>query len=122
MALTKKNSRNIDPKVELYDKLISTIPELERKGANNPYTAINGNMFTLLHQSSKLAIRLPKDKRDEFLKKYKTKLFEAYGCVMDEYVAVPEAMLENTQGLKGYLKSSYEYAKTLKPKPGKKKS
>jgi len=42
--------------------------------------------------------------------------------VMDEYVAVPETMLENTQGLKGYLKSSYEYAKTLKPKPGKKKS
>ena len=60
MALTTKNSRNIDPKVELYDKLISTIPELERKGANNPYTAINGNMFTLLHQSSKLAIRLPR--------------------------------------------------------------
>lgn len=118
----KKKTKADNPKVELYDKLISTIPELERKGANNPYTAINGNMFTLLHQSSSLAIRLPKDKRDEFLKKHKTKLFEAYGCVMDEYVAVPDAMLENTQGLKGYLKSSYEYAKTLKPKPSKKKS
>jgi hypothetical protein len=119
---TKKKTKADNPKVELYDKLISTIPELERKGANNPYTAINGNMFTLLHQSSSLAIRLPKDKRDEFLKKHKTKLFEAYGCVMDEYVAVPDAMLENTQGLKAYLKSSYEYAKTLKPKPSKKKS
>jgi hypothetical protein len=112
----KKKARADNSKVELYDKLISTIPELERKGANNPYTAINGNMFTLLHQSSSLAIRLPKDRRDEFIKKHKTKLFEAYGCVMDEYVAV----LENTQGLKGYLKSSYEYAKSLKPKPSKK--
>lgn len=117
-----KKTKAVDPKVELYDKLISTIPAIERKGANNPYTAINGNMFTLLHLSSSLAIRLPKDKREEFLKKYKTKLFEAYGCVMEEYVAVPDTMLENTKDLKGYLKLSYEYAKTLKPRPTKKKS
>jgi hypothetical protein len=120
MAMKKTKAAN--PKVELYDKLISAIPAIERKGANNPYTAVNGNMFTLLHLSSRLAIRLPKDKREKFLKKHKTKLFEAYGCVMPEYVAVPDAMLENIQDLKGYLKSSYEYAKTLRPKPTKKKS
>jgi hypothetical protein len=34
-------------------------------------------MFTLPHQSSRLAIRLPDDTREEFLKKYKTTLFEA---------------------------------------------
>ena len=117
-----KKSKVVNPKIELYDKLISTIPAIERKGAKNPYTAINGNMFTLLHLSSSLAIRLPEDKREEFLKKHKTKLFEAYGCVMEEYVAVPDAMLENTKDLKSYLKSSYEYAKTLKPKPTTKKS
>ena len=76
----------------LYDKLIATIPEIERKGAANPYTSVNGNMFTLLHQS-RLAIRLPEGKREEFLKKYKTTLFEAYGAVMKEYVAVPDALL-----------------------------
>jgi TfoX/Sxy family transcriptional regulator of competence genes len=77
-------------------------------------------MFTLLHQS-RLAIRLPVDKREEFLKKYKTTLFEAYGTVMPEYVAVPAALLANTKELKKYLDLSYEYAKTLKPKPTKKK-
>jgi hypothetical protein len=39
------------PNEALYDKLIATIPEIERKGDANPYTSLNGNMFTLLHQS-----------------------------------------------------------------------
>ena len=118
---TKKTAASSE-KVELYDKLISTVPKLERKGAANPYTAVNGNMFTLLHQSSTLAIRLPEDKRQEFLKKYKTTLFEAYGAVMKEYVTVPDAVLKNTKELKKYLEFSYEYVKTLKPKPSRKKS
>ena len=79
-------------------------------------------MFTLLHDSRSLAIRLPEDKREAFLKKYKTTLFKAYGASMKEYVAVPDALLKNTKELQKYLEVSYEYAKTLKPKPTKKKS
>jgi TfoX/Sxy family transcriptional regulator of competence genes len=119
---TKKRTTAPNPKVELYEKLIATIPKLERKDDANPYTAVNRNMFTLLHQSSRLAIRLPDEKREEFLKKYKTTLFEAYGAVMKEYVAVPDAILEKRKHLKKYLEFSYEYAKTLKPKPTRKKS
>jgi TfoX/Sxy family transcriptional regulator of competence genes len=118
-AAKKKSTAN--PKVVAYDKLIATIPGLERKGAANPYTAINGNMFTLLHQSTRLALRLPTAKREEFLKRHKTTLFEAYGCVMNEYVAVPDSLLDNAGELKKFLLVSYEYAKTLKPKPSKKK-
>ena len=120
--LPPAKKRAPSPKVQSYEKLIATIPELERKGDVNPYTAINGNMFTLLHQSERLAIRLPEDTREEFLKKYKTKLFEAYGAVMREYVAVPDAMLGKTNELKNYLAASYEYAKALRPKPTKKKT
>jgi TfoX/Sxy family transcriptional regulator of competence genes len=118
---TKTKAAAPNPTVVLYERLIATIPGLERKGDANPYTAMNGNMFTLLHQSSRLAIRLPEDKREEFVKKYKTTLFEAYGVVMKEYVAVPDAMLKNTKALKKYLEFSYEYAKTLKAKPSKRK-
>ncbi|HKD81000.1 MAG TPA: hypothetical protein VKH81_14985 [Candidatus Angelobacter sp.] len=110
------------PQVELYEKLLQTIPEIERKGAANPYTALNGNMFTLLLQSKSLAIRLPKAEREGFLKKHKTRLFEAYGAVMPEYVAVPDSLLKNTKELQKYLQISYDYAKTLKPKATKKKS
>jgi len=122
LPTTTKKGPASNPQVELYKILIATIPKLERKGAANPYTAVNGNMFTLLHQSNRLAIRLPEDKRQEFLKKHKTDLFEAYGAVMREYVAVPDAMLKNTKELKKYLEFSYEYAKRLKPKPSRKKS
>jgi TfoX/Sxy family transcriptional regulator of competence genes len=103
----------------LYEKLISAIPEIERKGDANPYTSLNGNMFTLLHQS-RLAIRLPDEEREKFLKKYNTNLFEAYGTVMKEYVAVPDDLLSKTRELNKYLELSYSYAKTLKPKPTKK--
>jgi hypothetical protein len=109
-------------KVALYDQLIASIPELKRKGAANPYTSLNGNMFTLLHQSRSLAIRLPEYRRREFLKKHKTTLFKAYGATMEEYVAVPDALLSNTKELQKYLAASYEYAKMLKAKPTRKKS
>jgi hypothetical protein len=118
---TPKTTTASSTQVDLYEKLIATNPKIERKGAANPYTSLNGNMFTLLHQSTSLAIRLPEDKREEFLKKYKTTLFKAYGSVMPEYVAVPDELLKNTKELKKYLDVSYEYVKTLKPKATKKK-
>ena len=122
MPTAKKSS--IPPeKIELYDRLIATNPKIQRKGADNPYTAINGNMFTLLSaQAGGLAIRLPEEEREKFLKKYKTRLFEAYGVVMKEYVAVPDALLKKTGELAKYLDLSYKYALTLRPKPVKKKA
>jgi hypothetical protein len=117
----KKKSAIPNDKVALYDKLIATIPEIKRKGAANPYSSLNGNMFTLLYQSRSLAIRLPEDKREEFLKKYKTALFKAYGATMTEYVAVPDGWLKNTEELRKYLELSYEYVKTLRPKATKKR-
>jgi len=117
---TAKKSVAAD-KVALYDRLIATIPQLERKCDANPDTALNGNMFTLLHQSRTLALRLPAGEREKFLKKYKTSLFEAYGAVMKEYVTVPDSLWKNMRDLEKHLAQSYEYAKTLKPKPTRKK-
>ncbi len=108
-------------KAEWYEKLLATIPEIERKGADNPYRSVNANMFSLLLSPGRMALRLPEEEREPFLKKYKTKLYEAYGTVMKEYVAVPDALLGKTKELQKYLKLSYAYAKTLKPKPTKKK-
>jgi len=118
---TPKKSATSPDKVALYDKLLATNPKIERKGAANPYTSLNGNMFTLLHSGS-LAIRLPEGKREEFLKKYKTTLVKAYGAIMPEYVTVPVALLKNTKELQKYLELSYEYVRALKSKPTKKKS
>lgn len=109
-------------KLALYEKLIATLPEIERKGAANPYTSLNGHMFSLLlGPNGVMALRLPDDEREKFLKKYKTTLYEAYGAVMKEYVTVPDALLKNTKALEKYLAVSYAHVKTLKPKPSKKK-
>jgi hypothetical protein len=121
MSAQKKNNIPAS-KLELYEKLVATNPKIERKGAANPYTSLNGHMFTYLNPSGSLALRLPKDEREKFLKKYKTTLFEAYGAIMKEYVTVPDSLLGKTRELEKYFELSYQYVRTLKPKPSKKKS
>ena len=76
--MTARKSPIPADKIALYEELLATIPEIERKGADNPYTSINGNMFSLLHSpEGRFALRLPEKEREQFLKKYKTTLFEA---------------------------------------------
>jgi hypothetical protein len=104
-------------KLALYDRLIATNPQIERKGATTPYTSLNGNMFTVLNAPGTLGIRLPAGERDRFIEKHGTGLYEAHGAVMKEYVRVPDDLLARTEELRPYLDLSFEYAKTLKPKP-----
>ena len=119
--MAKKNELTISTnKVALYDKLIATNPDIERKGDTNPYTSYNGHMFTNLTPEGVLVIRLPEKEREIFIKKYKTKLMESYGVIRKEYVVVPESLLKKTNELKPYLDISYSYIKTLKPKPATK--
>jgi hypothetical protein len=122
--MAKKEAKPSAPadKIALYEKLIKTCPQMERKGATIPYTSLNGHMFSYLSQSGAMALRLPEDVREEFLKKYKTTLFLAYGHIQKEYVTVPDALLRNTKELKKYLALSYEHAKGMKPKPTSKKN
>jgi hypothetical protein len=112
----KKESKIPAETLELYEKLIATRPEIERKGDVHPYTSVNGHMFTYLDQSGVLGIRLAHEDVDPFLKKYKTTLFETYGVVKKDWVAVPASLLLKTRELQKYLDRSYEFTKTLKPK------
>src|SRR6266566_3983554 len=90
-------------KVDLYEKLLATNPNVERRGAANPYTSLNGNMFSQLLPSGKLSLRLPPGEREAFFEKYNTKLVEQYGVAMKEYVEVPDDLLENTAEIKKYF-------------------
>jgi len=118
---TKSEKKTVPAdKLALYEQLVATIPDLERKGASVPYTSLNGHMFSYLTADGSLALRLPKDLREAFLTKYQTKLVEAYGIVQKEYVTVPDELLKKTDELTLYFAASYEYVKSLKPKPTKK--
>ncbi len=106
---------------DLYDQLVATNPKIERKGATMPYTSWNGHMFSFLTKSGTLALRLSAAERDGFLKKYKTRLCEQHGVVLQEYVEVPLALLKKTKELKKYFDLSFAYVASLKPKPTSKK-
>jgi TfoX/Sxy family transcriptional regulator of competence genes len=108
-------------KLKLYERLVATNPNVERKGDSVPYTSLNGHMFSYLSKEGKLALRLPAGEREKLLKKYKAKLCEAYGRVQPEYVEVPDTLLSSTRELKKFFDSSYEYVGSLKPKPTIKK-
>jgi len=97
-----------------YEKLIGTVPEIEIKGATTRYTSLNGNMYSFISKDGSIGLRLSEIDRA-------TELQIQYGSVMKEYVAVPESFFKNTRTIKKWMTHSYEYAKTLKPKPTKKK-
>lgn len=103
-------------KLELYERLVATQPEVERKGATMPYTSLNGHMFSFLSKEGVLGLRLPDEERETFLGEFGTELMEQYGRTMKEYVVVPDELLEDTGELQRYFGISFAYVGTLKPK------
>jgi TfoX/Sxy family transcriptional regulator of competence genes len=117
MSAKKEKSAFPPEKLALYDRLIETIPNLERKGAAVPYTSLNGHMFSFINTDGALALRLPQAARENFLAEYHASLAVSYSTVMKEWVSVPEELFQNTQELQKYFELSYEHVKSLKPKP-----
>jgi hypothetical protein len=105
----------LDATIVAYDRLIATVPGVERKGATLPYTSINGNMFSFVDPSG-LALRLSPELRAAFIAEFDTTLHEAHGHVMKEYITVPHAVLEDTDSLARWFSASWTYASALKPK------
>lgn len=105
-----------------YEALVAAHPDVERKGAKNPYTSVNGHMFSFLGQDGILGLRLSKEDREAFLATYDAPPFVQYGSVMREYVTVPAALLADTEALQPLFAASYDYVSGLKPKPTKKKA
>lgn len=105
----------------LYDALVARFPDIKRKGKKNPYTSVNGHMFSFLGKDGVLCLRLSKTDRETFLAEHKTKISVSYGATMKEYVDIPADLLADTEQLIPYFESSYAYVSGLKPKPTKKK-
>ncbi len=104
-------------KLALYEKVVATRPEVERKGASMPYTALDGNMFSYLSAEGVAALRLPAADRERFIQDHGASLMTAHGIVQKEYVAVPDSLLADTERLEPYFAASFAYARTLEPKP-----
>jgi hypothetical protein len=115
----KPTAKAAPDKLAAYERLI--LPELELKGAAPPYTSVNGNMFSILGANGVMGLRLAAD-RGAFLSEYGARLYEAYGAVMREYVAVPAPMLADTEAVRPWLSKSWDYARGLKAKATKRRT
>lgn len=106
--------------LELYEVLVATNPDVDRKGAKNPYTSRNGHMFSFLGPDGTMALRLSPERYEDFLADYESGPVESYGAIMRGYVSVPGSLLENTDELRSWFDESHDWIGTLKPKPTKK--
>ena len=110
-------------KLRLYEELLQSVEGVDPKSNfGSAYTAISGNMYTIISKHGVVGIRLPEPERSEFLERYSSELFRCDPSwpPNKEYVAVPEEMLVESEALVPYLETSLRYVKTLKPKPSKK--
>ena len=117
MPKPKKRPTESCRELDFYSLVVAGTPGAILKGATVPYTSVNGNMFSYLSKNGVLALRLPDEQREAFLKKYKTTLCTQYGVVQKEYVEVPPELLENTKELQPFFALSLSYATSLKAKP-----
>lgn len=105
--------------LEAYERLVATLPDVERKGKTLPYTSLNGHMFSFLGERGTIAIRLSPSDRQAFIDEYGALLHETHGTVMREYVSVPGDLADATATLAPWFERSRAYVAGLRPKPTK---
>ena len=106
--------------LSVYDNMVAAFPEIQRKGKNNPYTSMNGNMFSFLDKEGMISLRLGKEDLKEATEKYGAGPSIQYGATMREYALFPDEFTEDEKLLHEWFARSIKYAKSLKPKPTKK--
>ena len=122
MAAAQKKTNVPEDRLRLYQRLLGSVPGVaERSNFGSAYTAVNGNMYTMISKHGLVGIRLPEPDRSEFLAKYASDLFRGDPAwpPAKEFVAIPDDLLERTDELAPYLERSLAYALTLKPKATK---
>jgi hypothetical protein len=124
VAAAAKKSTSVPPdKLRLYERLIASCRGINAKSNfGSAYTAVNGNMYSMISKYGVVGIRLPEPDHSAFLTKFNTTVFQADPAwpPNKSYVAVPDELLRKTATLRPFLERSYEFAKSLKPKPATK--
>lgn len=97
-------------KQRLYERLVAAAGIEAKVNFGASYTAVHGNMFSIISKHGVVGIRLPTADREAFLEKYDAEIFRADPAwpPNPEYVAVPDTLLKNTKALQPYLERSYK--------------
>lgn len=102
-------------RLEAYERLVASQLGLERKGASLPYTSINGHMSSFVDGTG-VAIRLTATDRAAFIERFGSRLHEAHGTIMKEFVTVPDALLDDLAALQPWFTKSRAHVASLRPK------
>lgn len=90
------------------------------KGAKSPYTSLRGHMFSFLDADGSMALRLSDEDYAEFVETYDSSPVIQYGATMRGYVAVPDDLFADMEGIGMWFRRSRDWIGTLDPKPTKK--
>lgn len=104
-----------------YKSLVADATGEKIKGKANPYTSMNGNMFSFLDKAGTLCLRLSDEDRAAFIAAFEAGPVIQYGAVMKEYVSVPPQVVADPVALRGWFAKCLAYAQTLPAKPARKK-
>ncbi len=109
--------------VKLFAELVAVLPpDVERRRMFGfPCVFVNNQLFAGVHQDN-IMIRLPEAERTAFLALDGAAQFEPMpGRPMREYVVIPQAMMASPAQILPWLEKSCAYARSLPPKPPRKK-
>ncbi|MEM1285785.1 MAG: hypothetical protein AAGH43_10390 [Pseudomonadota bacterium] len=106
-----------DDYVALADKHWS----LPIQGKANPYTSMNGNMFSFLSKESEICLRLSDVNQAAYWESHGGEPVMQYGSVMRGYVVLSDAVLDDANLCAKWFAQCIEDANALPAKPTKKK-
>lgn len=99
-----------------YKELVEELFHDRVKGKANPYTAVNGNMYSFLDDQGRICLRMSEEDRARFAEQFGTEPVVQYGSVMKGYVAIPSTQLSDPEELSESFMMSLEYAVSLPAK------
>ena len=99
-----------------YRSLVAGFSGIEVKGKANPYTSMNGNMFSFLDKSGAICLRYSEADRSAFVDEHKSAPVEQYGAVMKEYVELPKHIAVDPTALSACFEKCITYAMSLPAK------
>ncbi len=108
------------PTKDDYAALAETHWNLPIKGKANPYTSMNGNIFSFLSKEGEICLRLSKDNQTAYWQAHGREPVTQYGSVMQGYVALSDDVLKDTDLSARWFDQCLADARALPAKPTKK--
>ena len=101
--------------LEIYDKIIASLPNITRKGKATPYTSTNGYMFTFITKEKELAMRFSHKQIEDIISQGGSEVMQ-HGKLVKDFVLIPRSWLVDSTRIAELVMNSFDHTNSLKPK------